>query len=70
MQDKFEVVASISIVVGEQVADFGLTRTYLDRISLDAIQDTCVNIKAVIARGIVESDDDVVAFFAISRHSF
>jgi hypothetical protein len=53
----------------KEVNYLSLARAGLDGRTLYAIEDTCVDVKAVVARCSVKGDDDVVAVFAVSRHS-
>jgi hypothetical protein len=69
VQNIAEIVAVVGAVMREQRTDFGATRTGLDGISLDTIEHARVDVKAIIARGVVERDDDEVLFLAIGRHS-
>jgi hypothetical protein len=72
VQEIFEVgdgIVEVIGVIGEEVCNLGLARTYLNRCALNAIEDTCIYIEAIVARHSIEGDNDDIAFFAVVRHS-
>jgi hypothetical protein len=68
-KQRAEIGVGIIAIVIQSVNHSGLFGAGLDRISLDTIEDTRVEVKAILAIYSVNVEDNDVAFFAIGRHS-